>query len=136
MYAAKSPEAVLAGGGKQDGLSVAARLVAALGVACAVWVGSMLVAAATGRVVLELAQWVGEIILAVLGSGLQLPFGLMPHVLAQLTAIWPAFHLAQFARYAVGAAAGVDLVPHVTGAVGIAVVFVVIARRFLRAGLA
>ena len=131
MYAAKTSEAVLAGGGRKDGASVAVRLVAALGAACAVWMALMLVAAATGRIVLELVQWVGALILTVLGSGLRLPLGLVPAALAQLTATWPAFHLAQFARYAVGDGAGVDLIPHVVSVVGVAVAFVVIARRGL-----
>jgi hypothetical protein len=132
MHAARLPEAGLAGGGRHGGVSVAARLVTALGVACAVWVAAMLVAAAVGRIVLELVQWVGALVLTVLASGLRLPLAVAPHALAQLTAIWPAFHLGQFAGYAIGDRAGVDLVPHVVGLVGVAVVFFVIARRGLR----
>ena len=131
MYAAKLPGAVLAGGGGHGAVSVAARLVAALGVACVAWVASMLAAAAVGRILLELVQWVGALVLFVLGSGLRFPVALVPHALAQLTAIWPVLRLGQFARYAIGAGAGLDLVPHVVGLVGMAVVFFVIARRGL-----
>jgi hypothetical protein len=131
MYAAKLPEVALAAGDRHGSLPVAARLVTALGVACAVWIASMLVAAAVGRILLELVQWVGALVLAVLGSGLRLPLGVVPHGLAQLTPIWPAFHLGQFARYALGDGIGVDLVPHVVGLVGVAAVFFVIARRGL-----
>jgi hypothetical protein len=133
MYAANSPQAV-AGGGRQEGLAVVVKVMTALGLAGAVWVGAMLLAATVGRLLLELVQWVGVLVLAVLGSGIRVPLAVVPHALAQLTAVWPAFHLAQFARYAVGNGSGVDLVPHVAGVVGIAVLFFALALRGLRTG--
>jgi hypothetical protein len=92
----------------------------------------MVAAATVGRILLELVQWVGVFVLAVLGSGVRVPMAVVPHALTQLTAVWPAFHLAQLARYAVGDGVGVDLVPHLVGVVGIAALFFGIARSGLR----
>ena len=141
MVAANSPGAVLASGGKRIGMSLAGldgrgavslagRVILALVLAIGGWIVSMLAAATMGRLVLELAQWVGMLVLAVLGSRVQVPLSMMPHALAQLTAVWPTFHLGQFARYALGNG-GVDLLPHVVSLLGIAGLFLVIARRVL-----
>jgi hypothetical protein len=120
MFAANSPGRVFAG-----------RIITALLLALGVWIAVMLAAATVGRLVLELVQWVGVLVLAVLGSGLRVPLTVTPHALAQLTAGWPAFQLGQVARYAVGNG-GVDLLPHVVGVAGTAALFLVMARRGLR----
>ncbi len=142
MYAANSSAAVLTHGAKRNGMvvggivgrnavSLAGRVITALVLAMAVWIGLMLAAATVGRVVPELVQWVGVLVLGMLGSEIRVPLSVVPHALAQLTAVWPAFHVGQLARYA-AANGGIDLVPHVVGVAGLAVLFFVLARRGLR----
>jgi hypothetical protein len=142
MVAENLPEAVLAGGGKRIGTalarmdrgyaaSLAGRVITALGLASGVWIAAIVAPAAIGGLVLGLVQWVGVLVLAVLGSGIRVPLSVMPHALAQLTAVWPVFHVDQLVRYAAGSA-GIGLLPHVTGVAAMAAVFFVMARRGLR----
>jgi hypothetical protein len=125
MYAANVVGTV---GEGRYGLFLVVRVAVALVLAVAVWFAMMVVAATTGRLVLELGQWVGALVLEVLGTGIRLPLSGLLHALAQIASVWPAFHLGQFARYEMGSG-GVDLVPQGLSLVAIAVVFCVIARR-------
>ena len=118
------------------GIYLAAKLLTAVVFAAVVSILLMLLGATVGKVVLELAQWTGLFILAVLGvipfgglglmvgslvkgqaapavlnliyvpmsflAGLWIPLSVLPHTLAQLAPIWPAYHLERLAQYAVG----------------------------------
>jgi len=121
----------LAGVNRRDAVSLAGRMITALALAVGIWVGVMLAAATVGRLVLELVQWVGVLVLAVLGSGARVQMLVLPHALAQLTSVWPAFHVGQLARDAVGPG-GIDLLPRVAGIAGAAALFFLAARRALR----
>ena len=147
------------------GMYLAAKLVTAMLFAMVICVLLMLLGATVGKVVLELAQWVGLLILSVLGvipfcglglmvgaavkgqaapavlnliyvpmsflSGLLLPLSVLPHTLAQLAPIWPAYHLAQLTPFALGEGAAGSWI-HVLSLVGMSAVFFVFARRGLR----
>jgi hypothetical protein len=126
MYAATTA-GTARGGEKRNGVLVV-RVAMALVLAFAVWFALMVAAATVGRVVLELGQWVGVFVLEVLGAGFRLSSSGVPHALAQLTSVWPAFHFGLFARYGV-VSDGVDLLPRGLSFVGIAVLFCVIVRR-------
>jgi hypothetical protein len=131
MYAANSAETAPAQGNGRYGVSLAVPVAVALVVAFTAWAAMMVAAATAGRLVLELGQWVGELVLEVLGAGIRQSLPAVPHALAQLTSVWPAFHFGQFARYAVEWG-GVDLVPHGLSFVVIAVLFCLTLRRGLR----
>jgi predicted permease len=111
----------------RDTASLVRRVVTALAAAVGVWFAVMLAAATVGRLVLELAEWVGVLLVAVVGNSIQVPLSVVPHVLA--IAAWPASHLDRFAWYAVGSTDGIDLVPRVLGLTGTAVLFFVLVRR-------
>jgi ABC-2 type transport system permease protein len=125
----------------------------------------MVMGATLGTVVLEIAQWTGLLILAVLGvipfcglgllvgtlvkgqaapavlnliyvpmsflSGLWMPLSVLPHALARLAPVWPAYHLAGLTQYAVGEG-DAGFWPHVLSLAGMSVVFFLLARRGLR----
>ena len=64
-------------------------------------------------------------------AGIWVPLSVLPHSLAQLAPVWPAYHLAKLAQWAVGTG-GADLLPHVLDLVGMAALFFAVARRALR----
>jgi len=64
-------------------------------------------------------------------AGIWVPLSMLPHFLAQLAPVWPAYHLAKLA-HSVVSGNGTDLLPHVLDLVGIAALFFAIARRALR----
>jgi ABC-2 type transport system permease protein len=64
-------------------------------------------------------------------AGIWVPLSMLPHFLAQLAPVWPAYHLAKLAQSVVGGN-GTDLLPHVLDLVGMAALFFAIARRALR----
>ena len=146
------------------GIYLAAKLVTAMVFAAFVSMLLMLLGATVGKVVLELAQWTGLFILAVLGvipfgglglmvgsvvkgqaapavlnliyvpmsflAGLWIPLSVLPHTLAQLAPLWPAYHLERLAQYAVGE--GGEFLPHVLDLAGFGALFFAVARRALR----
>jgi ABC-2 type transport system permease protein len=146
------------------GIYLAAKLVTAMLFAAIVSIMLMLLGATVGKVVLELAQWTGLFILAVLGaipfgglglmvgslvkgqaapavlnliyvpmsflSGLWVPLAVLPHWLAQIAPVWPAFHLERLAQYVVGD--GGEFLPHALDLAGLGALFFVVARRALR----
>jgi ABC-2 type transport system permease protein len=63
-------------------------------------------------------------------SGLWVPLTVLPHWLAQVAPIWPAFHLERLAQYVVGE--GGELLPHILDLAGLGVLFFAVARRALR----
>ena len=147
------------------GVYLAAKLVMAMVFAGVVSILLMVMGATLGTVVLEIAQWTGLLILAVLGvipfcglgllvgtlvkgqaapavlnliyvpmsflSGLWLPLSVLPHALAQLAPVWPAYHLAKLTQYVLGEG-DTSFWPHVLDLVGISVAFFMLARRGLR----
>jgi hypothetical protein len=127
MYAASI---ALAGWNRRRDILLLSRIAIALLLALTVWFAMMVAAAAVGRLVLELGQWVGVLVLEVLGAGLRMSLPAGPHALGQLTSMWPSFHLGQLTHYAMGAD-GVDLLPRWLSLVGIAVLFCLFARRGL-----
>jgi len=64
-------------------------------------------------------------------AGIWVPLSVLPHFLAQLAPVWPAYHLAKLAQSVVSGN-GTDLLPHVLDLVGMAALFFAIARRALR----
>jgi ABC-2 type transport system permease protein len=64
-------------------------------------------------------------------SGLWIPLSVLPHTLAQLAPVWPAYHLAKLAHYIVGAAGG-EFLPHAFDLAGVSVLFFAVSRRALR----
>ena len=64
-------------------------------------------------------------------SGLWIPLSVLPHALAQLAPVWPAYHLAKLTQYAVGAAGG-EFLPHVLDLAGMSVLFFALSRRAFR----
>jgi ABC-2 type transport system permease protein len=64
-------------------------------------------------------------------AGIWVPLTALPHFLAQLAPVWPAYHLAKLAQTAVGHDAS-EFWPHVLDLVGMAVLFFAVARRALR----
>ena len=64
-------------------------------------------------------------------SGLWIPLSVLPHTLAQLAPVWPAYHLAKLTQYAVGEAGG-GFLPHALDLAGMAVLFFALSRRALR----
>jgi ABC-2 type transport system permease protein len=64
-------------------------------------------------------------------AGIWVPLSVLPHVLAQLAPIWPAYHLAKLAQYAVGEG-GTDFLPHVLDLAGMAALCFLIARRAMQ----
>lgn len=64
-------------------------------------------------------------------AGIWVPLSVLPHFLAQLAPIWPAYHLAKLAQSAVGGGSA-DLLPHVIDLVGMGALFFAVARRALR----
>lgn len=64
-------------------------------------------------------------------SGLWLPLSVLPHALAQLAPVWPAYHLAKLMPFALGEGDG-SFWTHVLDLVGMSVVFFMLARRGLR----
>jgi ABC-2 type transport system permease protein len=64
-------------------------------------------------------------------AGIWVPLSVLPHFLAQLAPVWPAYHLAKLAQSAVSGNS-TDLLPHVLDLVGMATLFFAIARRALR----
>jgi ABC-2 type transport system permease protein len=64
-------------------------------------------------------------------AGIWMPLSMLPHSLAQLAPVWPAYHLTKLAQYVVGEG-GADFRPHVLVLVGTAVLFFGLARRALR----
>ena len=147
------------------GVYLAAKLVMAMVFAAVVSILLMVMGATLGTVVLEIAQWTGLLILAVLGvipfcglgllvgtlvkgqaapavlnliyvpmsflSGLWLPLSVLPHALAQLAPVWPAYHLAKLTQYVIGEG-DAGFWPHVLNLAGMSVVFFLLARRGLR----
>lgn len=147
------------------GVYLAAKLVMAMVFAAVVSILLMVMGATLGTVVLEIAQWTGLLILAVLGvipfcglgllvgtlvkgqaapavlnliyvpmsflSGLWLPLSVLPHALAQLAPVWPAYHLAKLTQYVIGEG-DTGFWPHVLNLAGMSVVFFLLARRGLR----
>ena len=147
------------------GIYLAAKLVTAMLFAAAVSLLLMLLGATVGRVVLEIAQWTGLLILAVLGvipfsalglmvgaavkgqaapavlnliyvpmsflSGLWLPLSILPHAVAELAPVWPAYHLAKLTASVLGEGNS-GLWTHVLNLVGMSVLFFLLARRWLR----
>jgi ABC-2 type transport system permease protein len=148
-----------------SGLYLAAKLVTAMLFAVVVSLLLMLVGATVGQVVLAIAQWVGLLILAVLGvipfcglglmvgaavkgqaapavlnliyvpmsflSGLWVPLSMLPHVLAQLAPIWPAYHLAKLTESVLGEG-DAGFLSHSLDLIGMSAVFFLLARRSLR----
>ena len=147
------------------GVYLVAKLVTAMLFAAAVSVLLMLIGATVGRVVLELAHWMGLLILAVLGvipfcgmglmvgaavkgqaapavlnlfyvpmsflSGLWVPLSVLPHALAQLAPIWPAYHLVKLTSAVLGEGRS-GLWVHILSLVGMSALFFLLARRGLR----
>jgi len=66
-------------------------------------------------------------------SGLWLPLSILPHGLAQLAPVWPAYHLARLTQYLMGEG-DVSFWTHALNLVGMSAVFFVLARRGLRKG--
>ena len=64
-------------------------------------------------------------------SGLWLPLSVLPHALAQLAPIWPAYHLAKLTGFALGEA-DAGFWTHVLALMGMSVLFFLLARRELR----
>ena len=64
-------------------------------------------------------------------AGIWVPLSVLPHFLAQLAPVWPAYHLAKLAQTVVGNGSA-DLLPHVLDLVGMAALFFAVARRALR----
>jgi ABC-2 type transport system permease protein len=64
-------------------------------------------------------------------AGIWVPLSLLPHWLAQLAPVWPAYHLAKLAQSAVDGGSA-DLLPHVIDLVGMGALFFAVARRALR----
>ncbi len=64
-------------------------------------------------------------------SGLWMPLTMLPHVVAQLAPLWPAYHLAQFALMAVGLVPVANVGVHLAWLLGFTLVCFAIARRWL-----
>lgn len=64
-------------------------------------------------------------------AGIWVPLSVLPHFLAQLAPIWPAYHLAKLTQATVGGDSA-DLLPHVLDLVGMGALFFAVARRALR----
>jgi ABC-2 type transport system permease protein len=64
-------------------------------------------------------------------AGIWVPLSVLPHFLAQLAPVWPAYHLTKLAQAAVDSGS-TDLLPHVLDLVGMAALFFAVARRALR----
>ena len=64
-------------------------------------------------------------------AGIWVPLSVLPHFLAQLAPVWPAYHLTKLAQAVVGTGS-TDLLPHVLDLVGMAALFFAVARRALR----
>ena len=64
-------------------------------------------------------------------AGIWVPLQMLPHFLAQLAPVWPAYHLAKLAQSVVGVGS-TDFLPHVLDLIGMAALFFAIARRALR----
>jgi ABC-2 type transport system permease protein len=64
-------------------------------------------------------------------AGIWVPLSVLPHVLAQLAPVWPAYHLARLTQSAVGDGP-LDMLPHVLDLLGMAALFFAVARRALR----
>jgi ABC-2 type transport system permease protein len=64
-------------------------------------------------------------------AGIWVPLSVLPHALAQLAPVWPAYHLAKLAGFAVGEG-GTDLLPHVLDLAGMGALFFLAARRGMR----
>jgi ABC-2 type transport system permease protein len=64
-------------------------------------------------------------------SGLWLPLASLPHSLARLAPIWPAYHLAKLTSFVLGEA-GSGFWIHVLNLVGMSALFFLLARRWLR----
>lgn len=64
-------------------------------------------------------------------SGLWMPLSVLPHAVAQVAPVWPAYHLARLAQYAVGEGGG-EFLPHVLDLAGMSVLFFLVSRRALR----
>jgi ABC-2 type transport system permease protein len=64
-------------------------------------------------------------------AGIWVPLSMLPHFLAQLAPVWPAYHLAKLAQSVVGAGS-TDFFLHVLDLVGMAALFFAVARRALR----
>jgi ABC-2 type transport system permease protein len=148
------------------GVLLAAKMITAMIFAGVVSLTLMLLGATVGKVMLELAQWIGLLVLALLGvvpfcglgllvgafvkgqaapailnliyvpmsflAGIWVPLSVLPHFLAQLAPIWPAYHLVKLAQYVVGEPGTGDVLPHVVDLVGMGALFFALARRGLR----
>jgi ABC-2 type transport system permease protein len=68
-------------------------------------------------------------------SGVLLPFSALPHFVAQLAPLWPAYHLLQLALRAVGVQTPGTAGGHILSLAGMTVLFLAIARgRLIRQG--
>ena len=64
-------------------------------------------------------------------SGLWMPLQLLPHVIAQLAPLWPAYHLVQLTQSVVGTAERAGVGAHLLALAGMTAVFFLAARRRL-----
>jgi ABC-2 type transport system permease protein len=68
-------------------------------------------------------------------SGVLLPFSLLPHFVAQLAPLWPAYHVLQLALRVVGVHTSGTAGGHILSLAGMTVLFLAIARgRLIRQG--
>ncbi|HTT03215.1 MAG TPA: ABC transporter permease [Steroidobacteraceae bacterium] len=65
-------------------------------------------------------------------SGVFMPLSVLPHLVAQLAPLWPAYHLRELAMGIVGADAGAHLGSHVLSLTAMTTVFFAVARRRLQ----
>jgi ABC-2 type transport system permease protein len=64
-------------------------------------------------------------------SGLWLPLSILPHAVAELAPVWPAYHLAKLTASVLGEGNSGSWT-HVLNLVGMSVLFFLLARRWLR----
>lgn len=64
-------------------------------------------------------------------SGLWMPMAMLPHFLAQIAPLWPAYHLAQLSLMAVGQVPTSGIAGHLLWLIGFSAVCFAIARRWL-----
>lgn len=64
-------------------------------------------------------------------SGLWVPLSVLPHVLAQLAPVWPAYHLARLTSFVLGEGDSGFWI-HVLDLAGMSALFFLLARRWLR----
>jgi ABC-2 type transport system permease protein len=68
-------------------------------------------------------------------SGLWMPLSMLPHVLAQIAPLWPAYHLAQLALMTIGQVPSAGIAGHLLWLAGFSAICFAVARRWLaRAG--